>query len=355
MNKKPTGEASIHDVAKLADVSIATVSRVFNRKGNTQEDTLHRVLKAAETLGYRTDIIPEILHPTNSDSKNSLVIFNIASLNNPFYCNIFEGALSSAKTHNYDLLISEGQINNGNVTQYKNMYKRINANGLISTSALSPEALYALNRAIPTVQCGEFVADSDISSVSIDDYAAAKRVMEYMVSLGRTKIALINGPSNYKYARERQRGYIDGLKANGISYKPQWIIQLRHINADMAFSAGLKLFSDPNYPNAVFTVSDVFATGIIRAAQYNGIKVPEDVIVVGFDNIDISSMMIPSITTVKQPLFQLGYIAGELLFEKMDAPQAKVQHILLDTELIIRESSSIDYADDDSRHRPNYK
>lgn len=342
MNKKPTGEASIHDVAKLAGVSIATVSRVFNKKGNIQEATLGKVLRAAETLGYHTDSIPQILNPAGSDSKNSLVIFNIASLNNPFYCNIFEGALSSAKTHGYDLLISEGQINDGNVHQYKSMYKRINANGLISTSALSPDTLNALSRAIPTVQCGEFIAESDSSSVSIDDYAAAKRVMEYIVSLGRTKIALINGPSNYKYARERQRGYIDALKANGIPYKPQWIVQLRHINADMAFSAGLKLFSGPSYPNAVFAVSDVFATGIIRAAQYNGIRVPEDVIVVGFDNIDISSMMIPSITTVKQPLFQLGYIAGELLFERIDSPQAKAQHILLDTELIIRESSSID-------------
>ncbi len=119
------------------------------------------------------------------------------------------------------------------------------------------------------------------------------------------------------------------MEENGVHVNQDWILPLNDLNADMAFSATIKL------------VSDVLATGAIRAVNYVGKNVPKDVVVVGFDNIALSTMMIPSITTVNQPSFQMGYLANEFLFEKLQNPLTETKRMLLDTELIIRESSSV--------------
>ena len=131
------------------------------------------------------------------------------------------------------------------------------------------------------------------------------------------------------------------MEENGVHVNQDWILPLNDINADMAFSATIKLFSNHEQPDAIFAVSDVLATGAIRAVNYVGKNVPKDVVVVGFDNIALSTMMIPSISTVNQPSFQMGYLANEFLFEKLQNPLTETKRMLLDTELIIRESSSV--------------
>ena len=126
------------------------------------------------------------------------------------------------------------------------------------------------------------------------------------------------------------------MEENGVHVNQDWILPLNDINADMAFSATIKLFSNHEQPDAIFAVSDVLATGAIRAVNYVGKNVPKDVVVVGFDNIALST-----ITTVNQPSFQMGYLANEFLFEKLQNPLTETKRMLLDTELIIRESSMV--------------
>ncbi len=346
MNKKNKGNATIRDVAARAGVSTATISRVFNRKEYIQEDTIKKVISAAQELHYRSDELDSLLNAPRSQpprplGTSELIIFSVPSFDNPFYSGLFKGASASAQSHNFDILLSQGIITDSNVEQYISMYRRVNAKGIISTNILSAPVLSALNSAVPVVQCGEFIAESNVSAVSIDDYAAARQAIEYILSIGRKKIALLNGPLEYKYAKERLRGFASTLEENGVHVNQDWILPLNDINADMAFSATIKLFSNHEQPDAIFAVSDVLATGAIRAVNYVGKNVPKDVVVVGFDNIALSTMMIPSITTVNQPSFQMGYLANEFLFEKLQNPLTETKRMLLDTELIIRESSSV--------------
>lgn len=346
MYKKNKGSTTIHDVAALAGVSVSTISRVFNRKEYIHEETIRKVVSAAKELDYRCDELDSLLDSSRtrlipSSGNNDLVILSVPSFDNPFYNGIFNGAQASAQTYNFDILLSQGKINESNAEQYISMFRRVNAKGIISTNMLSLSVLNALNDAIPVVQCGEFIEESNISAVSIDDFSAARQVIEYILSLKRKKIAFLNGPLEYKYARERQRGLLYTLKENDIAVNQNWVLPLNDINADMAFSATINLFSNSEHPDAIFAASDVLAAGAIRAVNYVGMSVPKDVVVIGFDNITLSMMMMPSITTVNQPTFQMGYLANEFLFEKIQNPKIEAKRMLFDTELIIRESSSL--------------
>lgn len=346
MNKKNNGSATIKDVAAFAGVSVSTISRVFNQREYIHPETVRKVISAARELDYRSDELDTLSRASASGLSrapqgSNLVIISIPSLDNLFYNGIFKGASASAQTHNFDLLLSQGNINDANIEQYISMYSRLNAKGIIATNILSSFVLSALDSVIPVVQCGEFIMESNVSAVSIDDYSAARQVVEYILSLGRKKIAFLNGPLEFKYAKERQRGFINTMKENGMEIGENWVLPLNDINADMAFSATVKMFSSPVHPDAIFCASDVLAFGAIRAVNYVKMSVPKDVVVVGFDNIALSGMMIPSITTVNQPTFRMGYLANEFLYEKLQNPKAEPKRMLLDTELIIRESSSL--------------
>ena len=177
--------------------------------------------------------------------------------------------------------------------------------------------------------------------VSIDDLSAGRSVVEYLLSLGRRRIAFISGPIRYKYARQRLEGYHDALQAAGFEVDPHLIVQLPEVSYDLAISGAMQLLNTAEPPDAFYTTSDVYATAAIRAAYLAGARVPQDVMVTGFDNIEFSSMAIPSITTVNQPKMQLGFMACELLLEKISYPATPNKKVMLDTELIIRESTSI--------------
>ncbi|WP_343247510.1 LacI family DNA-binding transcriptional regulator [Diplocloster hominis] len=335
-------KATITDVANHAGVSVATVSRVFNHKGIVNEDTYRQVMESAQALNYqKSSAAPAPIPADSRRSEKDLLIINIPSLSNPFYNEIVKGAKAAAELHDYDLLLNQGHINEGNLSSIMHMLSRVNAKGIITLNHLTAEVVQTLSASFPLVQCCEFEEYSPVSTVGIDDLLSSKNAMDYILSTGHRKIALVNGPIEYKYARHRREGYLKALENAGIEVNPDWIIQLPEINADMAFSSVAKLLTMPNPPDAFFAVSDLCAAAVIRATKHTNFRVPEDIIVVGFDNVDISSITMPSITTVNQPKFQLGYISCELMHEKLTNPSAETKHMVLNTELIIRESTAI--------------
>lgn len=330
---KPT----ITQVANMAGVSIATVSRVLNHKGIVKEETLNKVIVAMKQLGLEYDQFPE-----KPESTVGLIIINLPSIENPFYSEIIKGAESAARRYGYNMLINQQHITGHEYDRLVDLLNNVKVSGLITLNHIPTDLVRSLNNLIPLVQCCEYDENSDVSYVSIDDLAATKNVMDYILSTGRRKVALMTGPLRYKYARHRKQGYIQALKNAGIEPINNWIIQLPEINFDTALSAATQLLKSSNPPDAFFAVSDVFAAAVIKAARRVGLKVPKDLIVVGFDNVNVSVTTNPSITTVNQPKFQLGYMAVELLVARMQNSAATQQHILLNTELIIRESTIIE-------------
>jgi LacI family repressor for deo operon, udp, cdd, tsx, nupC, and nupG len=348
VEKQGRKKSTYQEIASDAGVSIATISRVLTGTSKVKDSTRRKVLEVMTKHGYD---IEEIL--TNRLSQNNeIIIFNIPSLENPFYSQIVEGARTAARHHGYQFLINEEHINESTILNIMGLIKTVDAAGLVTTNHVPHHLLARLNDTLPLVQCCEYDADIQIPYVTIDDIAAARTVMEYLLSLGRRRIALVNGPIRYMYARRRLQGYFKSLDKAGIARNPNFVVQLPDVNFDLAASAVTQLLSADLRPDAFFCVSDIYAMAVVKSCARMGLSVPRDIMVVGFDNIEIASMISPTITTVNQPRYQMGFSSCNLLLELISNPHTNVRNIVLETELIVRESTSLVFGD---QERNTYK
>ena len=325
---------SITEIARHAGVSPATVSRVMNHPELVSPRTVAQIRATMEELGYTPQVIKR-------PAARQLALINVPDFSNPFYDEVIKGIITSLDSHNINALINQDDLRNGwAMENFLSIARSVRACGIISCSHLQAPQYAQLAAVMPVVQCCEYSTE-EYSFVTIDDYRAAYTAMEHIFSQGRSRIAFVNGPANYKYALERRRAYETFMAANSLPIAPGWIVQLPDINYDMGCAAIRQLLTSSAPPDAIFAVSDLLAAAAVRVAKSLGIRVPQDLVVVGFDNIDISTICDPPLTTVSQPRMQLGYTAGEILCDQITAPQAQPQQIFLQTELIIRESSGL--------------
>ncbi len=329
----------ISDVAQAAGVSNATVSRVVNNRSVVNSETYRKVVNAMNALGYSYSHALSPEPAAGKEPVRDLILLCLPTISNPFYNEITIGAQNAAQRFGYKILISTGPLDNDGLARLIGSIKHDHVAGIITLTSLTPAVLEKLCAVTQVVQCCEYCEGYSVPYVSIDDYQSTKGALQYLLSRGRKQIAFINGPINYKYARHRKKAYLDFIVENQLPVREDWIIQLSDVDFSMAVSAVTHLLSKQDLPTAVFASSDVFASAVIKVAQRYKIPVPKELMVVGFDNINVSSMCEPSITTVSQPKKQLGYMACELLIERLTDPSVRPKQILLDTELVIREST----------------
>lgn len=326
----------VTEVARIASVSPATVSRVINHPELVSKSTVEQVQTALKQLGYAIPL-PQI----NPESEKKVIIVNRPQGVNPFYDDVIQGAIVSAAAHGYYLIFNYDYLNRSNIDNFCQLISRINASGIITLNQLSEDLLYQLDSIAPLVQCCEYNSECNLPYVSIDDCAAAVKAVNFLISAERNKIAFVNGPLRFKYARKRLEGFMQAMADANLSIPSSWIIQVPEINYDMAYTAVSQLLSTSEKPNAFFAASDVLAAAIINAAHRYKLHIPEDIMVVGFDNIMISTIVRPAITTINQPKFQLGYTACEMLVERIHNPNSKPRSMTLGTELIVRDSAKM--------------
>jgi len=328
---------TIQMIAEEAEVSIATVSRIINNKGSVKTETRQRVLHVMEKLNFRPK---ETQLLSNNESR--IILTCIPDFSNPFNSLVIDGVQKAARSKGYDVLILQSKDYYTTMDDYTNILKSNSIAGIIILASVPHvDLLEHLSFLCPVVMCSEHTESIGVSYVSIDDVAAAKKAVNYLIATGRTKIGMINSSKQFKYARHREKGYIAALEDAGMEINSSWITHVSAINYSMALSNALHILSLPNRPDAFFTSSDVFAAGAINAAKQLGLQVPEDISVIGFDNIEVSIMSNPAITTIEQPSFQLGFQSCELLIDKINNPHTLDKQIILNTELILRESTEL--------------
>lgn len=327
-NKIPVGL-----IAEKLNISPATVSRTINHPDLVKPETRELVQKTLNQMGYNSDLCSK---PEN----NKLVIVVVPSINNPFYNEVLNGIKTSMNSHEYNVLLHIGSLKASTYESFLNLCKETKAMGVINLSGrMEAGLLNSLDTEIPVVQCSEYNKDSSVPYTSINDFASAYNATKQIIACGYDKIAIVNGPANFNYAQERLKGFEKALQEENIFLPYHWKIFLPDIGYDIAYSALCQLLcNSANRPNALFCASDVFAISALKAASRFNIKVPDELGIVGFDNIDITGVSIPSITTVNQPCFKLGFTASEMLIERMASPHMVQQPILLETELINRDS-----------------
>ena len=234
--KSMKNRATIYDVAKLAKVSAATVSRVLKGDSSVNASTYRRVEDAAAALKYERRL-------RQYPPQNRLIVLNVPTLNNAFYSRIISGAQDAAATEGYHVLVNAQQINEVNVEAFLAMLRGVKAVGLIELNALTTDIARYLSQQIPLVQCCEYDDGlPEIAHVSIDDFEATRRVMEHILSSGRKKIAMLCSPLRYRYARQRKAAFLASLKNAGIEVRPEWIVQVADIDFNMALTAAARLW-----------------------------------------------------------------------------------------------------------------
>lgn len=330
-------KVTMEEIARRANVSIATVSRIINHKDTVKPQTKERVLNVMEELGFRPRTIPVL-----SDISSSIILMCVPDFSNPFNGPVIDGVQKAAFDNGYDVLLLQSKDFYKSSDDYIKLIQNHSIAGmLILSPAPNSDLMEKLRFRCPIVMCSEYAEDYGISYVSIDDVAASKKAVNYLISTGCKKIAFLNCNMQFKYARHREKGYMQALEEASLKINPLWISHVPYINYQLAFSNAKHMLSLEDRPDAIFACSDVFAVAAVQAAKEAGLRVPEDISVVGFDNIDLSVMSDPQITTISQPCYHLGFQACGLLLEKIRNANTPDRQIILDTELIVRNSTKL--------------
>jgi LacI family transcriptional regulator, repressor for deo operon, udp, cdd, tsx, nupC, and nupG len=326
--------ANIQEVAEKAGVSVATVSRVLNNITSVSPKTRLKVENAIKELNYAPSMLGRNLR--NSESRLLLVL--IPSISNPFYTDIINGIENFAIVNHYNILLCQTDSNPQRENIFFNMVKNKLADGIISMDpAVNKQKLTELARDHSIILCSEYEEGGSIPYVTIDSELAAYHAVKHLIKIGKKNIALINSDEKFLYARQRRKGYERALAEFGLPVRNEWIYNTQGLDFEHGVHAMRMLLQLNERPTAVFAVSDTLAIGALKEINNSGLKVPDDIAVVGFDKISFSNMTNPTLTTVAQPMYKMGYTAAKMLINSIKGN--KVESVVLDHELVIREST----------------
>lgn len=325
---------TIQEVAEQAGVSVATVSRVINNPSIVTEKTRSKVQNIITKLNYE----PSVLGRNLRTSESRLLLALIPSISNPFYTEIINGIEDIAIEQGYNILLCATDSTPNREDIYFNLLKSRLADGIISMDPTVNKAkLLELASKYPVVQCSEYDEDGSISYVTINNELAAYHAVRHLIKIGHKKIALINSHKKYLYARERRQGFEKALKEFDLPINPDWIYNTDSLGFEQGQLAMRHLLTLTERPTAVFAVSDILAIGALKEINTNGLHVPNDIALIGFDKISFSNMTHPTLTTISQPGYKMGSTSATMLIDKIRGKEVK--SVVLDHELVIREST----------------
>ncbi|OLF81120.1 transcriptional regulator [Maricaulis sp. W15] len=331
--------ATIKDVANAAGVSAMTVSRVLNAEPNVRPATRERVQSAILELNYRPNLSARNLARANAYFIGLLY-------DNPsagYISELLIGALNRCRSSGYHLVLEScGAADEDWTSQIADMLRTSNFDGVIMPPPVCdhPDVLDAVAEAgIPYVR---IAPDTDIDRapcILTDDRAAARRMTEYLIGLGHTRIGFILGPTEHGASRERHAGFLEGLAAHGIESDPALIAA-----GAFTYKSGLEaadvLLSLEQRPTAIFASNDDMAVAVIALAHKHALDVPRDLTVVGFDDTQTATAIWPQLTTVRQPISDMSSAAVELLASHLNGDENAVARCEIRSEIVIRDSST---------------
>jgi LacI family repressor for deo operon, udp, cdd, tsx, nupC, and nupG len=331
---KRSNSPSSKAVAAELGVSVATISRVLTRPDLVNEQTRNRVLQGIERLGYRPNLIARDLR--RGETRTVLVVVPILSA---FFLEILRGTEQAAEEIGFAVLMgnSKGDLRRS-LTYFDQVASR-RADGIILlTGVLPPGYDNPAVKLPPLVIAAESLKDSALPTVGVDHAGGAEEAVRHLISLGHRRIAHIAGPDHVGSSRARANGYRKALRAGRIAFDES-LIQRGDFSANSGHKMMHSLLQQKQTPTAVFCANDEMAIGAIRALKSVGLKVPEDVSVVGFDDQEIAELFDPPLTTVHIPRFDIGYQAMMMLSDAI-SPQRGARSTVLPTRLIIRSTSA---------------
>lgn len=338
--------ANIYDVARRAKVSTATVSKVLSNTPYVSDPTKQRVLEAVRELGYSPSLVARSLTGNRTFVIGLYIPYEPNYLfNDPFLLGVIRGVEEAANEYDYNLLFSTARHSNPQ-SAYTRLLRSGYVDGLVVYETVASEDLeHKLQQSgIPRVAIGYPRPPKDENStatgaVHSNDYAGALQATRHLLSLGHRRIGIINGPANFMVAmEERLRGYRDGLAEYGLEFDPT-LMTHGDYTLESGYPAGKYLLELSPRPTAIFSFNDRMAVGALRYAHELGLSIPQDLSMVGFDDVEIAQAVNPPLTTVRQPAVDIGQTAAHKLFSLINNESEPFKEVVLPIEFILRGST----------------
>lgn len=327
--------STIFDVANRAGVSISTVSRVLNGKDRVHPDTRARVWEAVRELSYQTNAFAHGL----ATQRTHMLGFVIPQINDPFFMEIVRGVEEQAAESGYSLLVASQPQQPGE-HRYLQLFQRsyVDAMVLVSIDVSLPEVEQILDRGVPVVLVQQDIGGK-VPTVVADNYGGARALAKHLVDLhGYRRIAYIAGTDITPDSALRLRALEAILKEHDLALDARYVVRGNYLRGS-GRTAMRELLARQPWPEAVFAANDQMASDAILAIREQGLRVPEDIAVVGFDDVPLASYVVPTLTTVRQPIYEMGVEAGRIALRMIDAGLAGEPHrVTLPTKLVVRNS-----------------
>lgn len=325
---------TIRDVAVLAGVSHQTVSRVINDNERVNPETRSRVEAAITELGYQPNAIARFM----SQGRTTTLACISPNLTDYTFASIIEGAETEARNNGYFVITASAPDSSSFTTLIRQLVDSRRTEGLLVINPYIDDRSKFLPQEVPIVLIGAHPRNRSSSSVMLDEQGAGRMATEHLLSLGHQNIAMITGPLVEDCVQDRLVGYKLALHNNGLEYNPSLIIE-----GDWSATSGNHaidiLLSSKQKFTALFAQNDRMAVGAIHAMRQHGFRVPEDVSVIGFDDMPLASYFDPPLTTIRQDFFCSGCEAVRLLINSLEQPDQPPKQTRLPAELIIRQST----------------
>jgi LacI family transcriptional regulator len=328
-----TRRVTIRDVAEKAAVSVATVSKVINGRYGVAVETTERVQRAIDDLGYEASLAAQSLrnHRTN-------VIGVLVADFEPFSSEVLKGAADAIRGTGFELVVYSAGGRVGEHIGWERRYLSRLSGTLIDGAILVTPTVTDVNYGAPTVAVDPHMGPSEMPTVDSDNWHGAHLGVSHLLELGHRRIGMITGRPDLQSAQLRESGYRDALTSAGVPIDDA-LIQLGAFDPDVAGDAARRLLTMPDRPTAIFAANDLSAITAMEVAAEMGLRVPDDLSLVGFDNVPESALVTPPLTTVEQPIRQMGQRAMELLVRLIREESVESNHIRLATRLVQRQST----------------
>ncbi len=330
---------TIADIAQKAQVSAMTVSRVLSGKGVVAKSTEARVRSVIKELDYHPNLLARSLSSSRSMNIGVTIPIMDQVLMDNYITQVLSGITDVAQQANYRITLIPfdpyGKINDEFV---KWAHSRI-LDGLILIKTImeDPRIDALADSAFPFILLNHKLRRNNINFVDSRNVTGARMAVNCLYEKGHRQIAFVAGNLEESNARDRLRGFKEAMKTNGLEIRPDWIIP-GWFDQQAAYIESQQLFETDTHPSAVFCADDYMAIGVMRRIKEMGLRIPQDVAVIGFDDIELAAYLNPALTTIRQPLIEMGRDAAAILLNLIDKKQSTPVHKFLQVELVERES-----------------
>ncbi|WP_374711589.1 LacI family DNA-binding transcriptional regulator [Symbiobacterium terraclitae] len=326
---------TIRQVARHAGVSVATVSYVLNNDPRVSPETRERVLASIRELDYHPNSWAQGLARRQADIVGLLMPAPRHA--DPFLLELISGVMDVTAEHHVGLLLLHPG-NDADDLPRELLRRRLGGVVVLESQAVDPRVEWLQKRSIPFVLFGRCHQPVDYW-IDVDNAAGVRMAIEHLVGLGHRRIGFISAPLKYMFAQFRMAGYREALELHDLPFVPA-LVHEGDLSEESGYTAAAALLGQPEPPTAIMAASDIMATGALRAIKEQGLRVPDEVALVGFDGTPLSAYTDPPLTTVRQPVYDIGRKVAELLLKVVANPDTESHGELIQPTLLVRGSSA---------------